>query len=360
MSREPAGFQLKWNDYESNIRDAFFNLKEEKDFSDVTLVCGDGQVEAHKVILSACSPFFQRILKQNSHTHPLIYLKGVKFTDLESILQFMYLGKVDVVTANLVTLLDVAQELEVKGLMKGAQCPPTTASRELGAPPNVLQPPANVLQPPANVLQATPDIRQPLPPSTRRLSCQAGRVLPIEEDFTGDDDKGSIRLKPWLKLAQPGLSLQTTAAEDHEQYGQYDQYGLHGLEVGEEEEDEEEEDEEEEDEEKDEENGANVSEAVDGNQNWKKAEERRNAFFQQYLVKVSGSEFKCNVAGCGKKMMRSDHAVDHIEGVHFIGKFLYRCSKCHQDLKSWRSFYNHGRCKHSVSFTKIDILQAMK
>jgi len=322
MSREPAGFQLKWNDYESNIRDAFFNLKEEKDFSDVTLVCGDGQVEAHKVILSACSPFFQRILKQNSHTHPLIYLKGVKFTDLESILQFMYLGKVDVVRANLVTLLDVAQELEVKGLNGDPQYPPTTASRDLGVPPNVLQPPANDLHVP--------------------------------------DDKGSIRLKPWLKLAQPGLSLQTTAAEDHEQYGQYDQYGLHVQEVGEEEEDEEEEDEEEEDEEKDEENGANVSEAVDGNQNWKKAEERRNAFFQQYLVKVSGSEFKCNVAGCGKKMMRSDHAVDHIEGVHFIGKFLYRCSKCHQDLKSWRSFYNHGRCKHSVSFTKIDILQAMK
>ena len=339
MSRETL--QLKWNEYESNIRDAFFNLKEEKDFSDVTLVCGDGQVEAHKVILSACSPFFQRILKQNSHTHPLIYLKGVKFTDLESILQFMYLGKVDVVSANLDTLLDIAQELEVKGLMKEPQYPPTTVPRDLGAPPNVLQPPTNVLQ-------STPSIRQPLPPSTSGLFCQAARrVLPPEEDFSDEDDKGSIRLKPW-----PGLSLRTTAAEDHEQYGQYEQcYGLHDQDeqIGDEEEYEE-----------GEENEGNVSEAADGNQNLKEAEERRTAFFQQYFVKVGGSERNCNVAGCGKKFTDGYSAVNHVESVHFPGKFLYRCSKCHQDLKSWSRLYEHGRRKHSINFTKMDMLQAMK
>ena len=346
MSRETL--QLKWNEYESNIRDAFFNLKEEKDFSDVTLVCGDGRVEAHKVILSACSPFFQRILKENSHTHPLIYLKGVKFTDLESILQFMYLGKVDVVSANLDTLLDIAQELEVKGLMKEPQYPPTTVPRDLGAPPNVLQPPTNFLQ-------STPSIHQPLPPSTSRLSCQAGRVLPLEEDFSDDDDKGSIGLKRWSH-GEPGLSHRTTAAEDHEQHGQY---GLHDQDeqIGEEEEY----DEEEEEYEEDERNGGNPSESVDGNQNLKEAEERRKAFFQQYLVKVGDRKFKCIVAGCGKKFMGGYSALNHVENIHFPGKFLYRCSKCHQDLKSWMSFYNHGRSKHSaVRITKMDMLQAMK
>ena len=103
--------RLNWTDYESNIHNTFFHLKEEKDFSDVTLVCADGKVEAHKVILSACSPFFQRILKENPHTHPLIYLKGVKFTDLESILQFIYLGKVEVLTSNIDVFLSVGSIL---------------------------------------------------------------------------------------------------------------------------------------------------------------------------------------------------------------------------------------------------------
>ena len=63
-------FCLRWNDFEANISKAFHDLKEEQDFTDVTLVCSDSQVEAHKVILAASSPFFKRILKKNPHSHP--------------------------------------------------------------------------------------------------------------------------------------------------------------------------------------------------------------------------------------------------------------------------------------------------
>ena len=59
---------LQWNDFEANIGRAFRDLKEEKDFSDVTLVCADQQVEAHKVILAASSPFFKKVLKKIQHT----------------------------------------------------------------------------------------------------------------------------------------------------------------------------------------------------------------------------------------------------------------------------------------------------
>ena len=53
---------LKWNDFQENIKNGFGSLREENDFADVTLVCGDGeQVEAHKVILAASSPFFQKL-----------------------------------------------------------------------------------------------------------------------------------------------------------------------------------------------------------------------------------------------------------------------------------------------------------
>jgi hypothetical protein len=56
-------FCLRWNDFESNISVAFRELREEKDFFDITLAVDDSQIQAHKVILSACSPFFRELSK---------------------------------------------------------------------------------------------------------------------------------------------------------------------------------------------------------------------------------------------------------------------------------------------------------
>ena len=109
-------FCLRWNDFEANISSAFRELREDKDFFDVTLACDDDQVQAHKVILSACSPFFRTILKRNRHEHPLLYLKGVKYIDLVSVLNFMYHGEVNVAQEELNSFLAIAEELKVKGL----------------------------------------------------------------------------------------------------------------------------------------------------------------------------------------------------------------------------------------------------
>ena len=69
-----------------NVNSAFGNLREDKDFSDVTLACENGQqVEAHKVILATSSPFFKKLLRQNKHSHPLIYMRGMKSDDLSAI-----------------------------------------------------------------------------------------------------------------------------------------------------------------------------------------------------------------------------------------------------------------------------------
>ena len=106
-------FCLRWNDFESNISVAFREIREEKDFFDCTLSCGSRQIQAHKLILSACSPFFRSILKQNPHQHPLLYLKGVKFTDLQAVLTFMYNGEVNVAQQDLNSFLSVAKDLEV-------------------------------------------------------------------------------------------------------------------------------------------------------------------------------------------------------------------------------------------------------
>jgi len=109
-------FCLRWNDFENNISVAFRELREEKDFFDVTLACDDSQIQAHKVILSACSPFFRNVLRRNPHQHPLLYLKGVKYSELMSVLNFMYMGEVNVAQEELNSFLSVAEDLRVKGL----------------------------------------------------------------------------------------------------------------------------------------------------------------------------------------------------------------------------------------------------
>ena len=113
-------FCLKWNDFESNISSSFKDIKDEKDFMDVTLACEESQVTAHKVVLSACSSFFRSVLRRNPHQHPLLYIKGVAFSDLESLLDFMYYGEVNIAQENLNSFLSVAEELQVKGLTQSS------------------------------------------------------------------------------------------------------------------------------------------------------------------------------------------------------------------------------------------------
>ena len=72
-------FCLRWNDFENNINSAFQELRDDKDFFDVTIACDDEQLQAHKVIISACSPFFRNIPRRSPHQHPLLFLKVVKY-----------------------------------------------------------------------------------------------------------------------------------------------------------------------------------------------------------------------------------------------------------------------------------------
>ena len=112
-------FCLRWNDFEKNLSSAFRDLRGDKHFFDVTLACGNDQIQAHKVILSACSSFFHNILCRNPHQHPLLYLKGVKSSDLQSVLNFMYHGEVNIAQDDLNSFLAVAEDLEIKGLTQG-------------------------------------------------------------------------------------------------------------------------------------------------------------------------------------------------------------------------------------------------
>ena len=125
-------FCLRWNDFETNISAAFKDLRDDKDFFDVTLSCDDEQIQAHKVILSACSPFFRNVLRRNPHPHPLLYLKSVKYTDIQAVLNFMYHGEVNVAQEELNSFLAVAEDLRVKGLTQSNNQPEPQQSRGHG------------------------------------------------------------------------------------------------------------------------------------------------------------------------------------------------------------------------------------
>ena len=110
-------FCLRWNDFESNLGAAFKELRQESQYLDVTLLCEDAdQIEAHRVVLSACSGFFRNALRRTKHQHPLLYLKGVQHADLNHILDFIYYGEVSIAQENLNAFLSVAEELKIKGL----------------------------------------------------------------------------------------------------------------------------------------------------------------------------------------------------------------------------------------------------
>ena len=119
MQRSDEKLCLKWNDFQGNVSSAFVDLRDDKNFTDVTLACEDGQqVEAHKVVLISSSPFFLNLLKRNKHPHPLVYMRGLKYENLLSMVDFLYHGEANVYQENFDSFLTMANELQLKGLKK--------------------------------------------------------------------------------------------------------------------------------------------------------------------------------------------------------------------------------------------------
>ena len=107
-------FCLKWNEFDTNIREYFKKLRKEHSLFDVTLATDDGRkLQAHKVILSSGSDFFNEIFTTNIHTNIVIYLKGISSVDLCHFADFMYNGE----ASELTSFLETGKEFKVKGLL---------------------------------------------------------------------------------------------------------------------------------------------------------------------------------------------------------------------------------------------------
>lgn len=109
-------YSLRWNNHQSHILSAFDALLQAETLVDVTLVCAETSVRAHKVVLSACSPFFQRIFSENPCKHPVIVLKDFSGWEVQAIVDFMYKGEISVGQEQLQSLIKAAESLQVRGL----------------------------------------------------------------------------------------------------------------------------------------------------------------------------------------------------------------------------------------------------
>jgi len=316
-------FCLRWNDFEANISSAFRELRDDKDFFDVTIACDDDQIQAHKVILSACSPFFRNILRRNPHQNPLLYLKGVKFTDLQSVLNFMYHGEVNVAQDELNSFLAVAEDLRVKGLTQNN----ASSSKPKEAPYRPPPPKSPITRPPD---REPPSIKRPRPAPSQsyQQDDDIQEVVPVKSE-----PREHPIIPPTYSTPAPptpDTQQQMVASEQHhdgqlqelddsmygaddsyDDYGGYDntQYGVAGS-MG----------------------GQAMDTSKGGDQ----------VSFYDYIEKDPDSgpkAQKCKL--CGKVGNDRGNLRKHVENIHFPGSFVYYCKFCGKSFNAKNNMYFH-------------------
>lgn len=115
-SGSPQQFCLRWNNYQSNLTNVFDQLLQSESFVDVTLACDGHSVKAHKMVLSACSPYFQSLFFENPCQHPIVIMRDIKWPELKAAVEFMYKGEINVSQEQIGPLLKVAESLKIRGL----------------------------------------------------------------------------------------------------------------------------------------------------------------------------------------------------------------------------------------------------
>eukprot|EP00092_Neocalanus_flemingeri_P031552 GFUD01034263.1.p1 GENE.GFUD01034263.1~~GFUD01034263.1.p1 ORF type:complete len:333 (+),score=58.08 GFUD01034263.1:57-1055(+) len=318
-------FCLRWNDFEGNISSAFRELKDDKDFFDVTLACEEEQIQAHRVILSACSPFFHQILRRNPHQHPLLYLKGVTFTDLQSVLNFMYHGEVSVAQEELNSFLAVAEDLKVKGL---TQTQPGTQTRKQENPSSrskEREPMPQKLKRPINSLPLNPRTTSQL---TNNQQIANTHVDDIQEIVQHQQIKSEPRDTSLLYSsdqthvpvpAQADNHIIDTYQEEEAGYEDYSHY--------------------QEDQQMTVENRGEQS-----NQYEKEVDVRTPEDLLKFVL-PGETGFVCSY--CAKVFPNKRDVRNHLESIHFPNYFTYSCEQCGKEFKSLNSRNIHITRNHN-------------
>jgi len=319
-------FCLRWNDFESNISQSFSEIREEKDFFDVTLACDDDQIQAHKVIISACSAFFRKILKKNPHQSPLLYLKGVRFNDLQSIMQFMYHGEVNVAQEDLNSFLAVAEDLQIKGLTQNHSKTSTSSS---------------------SVKQTPVPQKDPLPNRVRPVQSQHDEVQEVVAIKA--EPKDALVSTPTYTPPQPRQPRPPPAASNpptvpqaedrsvatyHEEtaYEEYDSYGN--------------------DQDQQYEDVNTTLDHVVVPTEHDKGPLNPEDLGQYVVSDMNIKEYHCALCDTFKAKLPSK-VKNHLEAIHFPGLFLYTCEICQKTLKGRNALNIHKSTMHSKKMKSL-------
>ncbi|XP_057329555.1 protein tramtrack, beta isoform-like isoform X3 [Microplitis mediator] len=116
MGDDDQQFCLRWNNHQTTLIQNFDTLLESGTLVDCTLAAEGKYLKAHKVVLSACSPYFEGLLSEHYDKHPVFILKDVKFKELKAMMDYMYRGEVNISQDQLAALLKAAESLQIKGL----------------------------------------------------------------------------------------------------------------------------------------------------------------------------------------------------------------------------------------------------
>jgi len=114
---ESEVFCLRWDNHNTNLRSVFCNLLTEEQFCDITLAAEGQSIQAHKLVLIACSDYFKALLTPlRDGQHPLIVLNGISFSELRALLDYMYYGEVSISKSDLPNLIRSSKSLKIKSL----------------------------------------------------------------------------------------------------------------------------------------------------------------------------------------------------------------------------------------------------
>jgi len=322
-------FCLRWNDFEANISRAFQDIREEKDFFDVTLACDDKTIQGHKVILSACSPFFRNVLKKHPHEHPLIYLKGVKYADLLSILNFMYYGEVNVAHEDLNAFLTVSEDLKVKGLTQNNTNNKPKENKEVQERPPQKH---KIRDLPEREELSSPAKKQRPAPTTPVSHSQVSRSQDIiDEDEIEEITPASVKIEPGPTYSSSEIAVpeehdvDNTSADGFGQEGYdympYDEGNQgFGNDSGMD-------------------HNAEAGSIVDGNKVWTKPEDLIEFDRDPNSTKLWRCKF------CGEYHHNRGNAMSHVEAKHL--NVVYHCQMCQKEFRSRNSFKTHKSNYHT-------------
>ncbi|KAK3926780.1 Longitudinals lacking protein-like [Frankliniella fusca] len=118
-SDEKVSLSLRWGSHKETMLQSLESSYGDQDFVDMTVACEGQSIQAHKVVVSACSTHLKHLLKENPCPHPIIILKDVAMKELRCLMEFMYCGRVTVEQEQIEPLLEAAKMLGVRGLATG-------------------------------------------------------------------------------------------------------------------------------------------------------------------------------------------------------------------------------------------------